>query len=80
MQNKMEMVEFIQHFAEQFEEIDASVFTPELKFRDLDEWSSLLALSVMAMINEEYDVCISAREMVNANTIQELYNTVQSHM
>lgn len=76
----MEMIEFIQHFAEQFDETEASVFTPETKFRDLDEWSSLLALSVMAMINEEYDVCISAQEMVNANTIQELFNTVQSHL
>ena len=74
------MTEFIQHFAEQFDETEASVFTPETKFRDLDEWSSLLALSVMAMINEEYDVCISAQEMVNANTIQELFNTVQSHL
>lgn len=76
----MEMTEFIQHFAEQFDETEASVFTPETKFRDLDEWSSLLALSVMAMINEEYDVCISAQEMVNSNTIQELFNTVQSHL
>jgi len=76
----MEMNEFIQHFAEQFEETEESVFTPDTKFRDLDEWSSLLALSVMAMVNEEYDVCLSATEMVNANTIQELFDTVQSHL
>jgi len=76
----MEMTEFIQHFAEQFDETEASVFNPETKFRDLDEWSSLIALSVMAMVNEEYDVCLSADEMVNANTIQELFDTVQSHL
>jgi len=76
----MEMNEFIQHFAEQFEETEASIFTPDTKFRDLDEWSSLIALSVMAMVNEEYDVCLSAIEMVNANTVQDLFNTVQSHL
>lgn len=76
----MDEKKFIQNFADQFDETEASVFTLETKFRDLDEWSSLVALSVMAMINEEYDVCISAEEMVNANTIQELFNTVQSHL
>lgn len=76
----MDEKKFIRNFADQFEETEASVFTLETKFRDLDEWSSLVALSVMAMINEEYDVCISAEEMVNANTIQELFNTVQSHL
>lgn len=76
----MDEKKFIQNFADQFEETEVSVFTPDLNFRDLDEWSSLVALSVMAMINEEYDVCISAEEMVNANTIQELFNTVQSHL
>lgn len=76
----MDEKKFIQNFADQFYETEASVFTLETNFRDLDEWSSLVALSVMAMINEEYDVCISAEEMVNANTIQELFNTVQSHL
>jgi len=75
----MEMNEFIQHFAEQFEETEESVFTPETKFRDLDEWSSLIALSVMAMVDEEYDVQLKADEMRNANTIQELFDKVQSH-
>lgn len=76
----MEMNEFIQHFAEQFEETEESVFTPETKFRDLDEWSSLIALSVMAMVDEEYDVQLKADEMRNANTIQELFDKVQSHL
>lgn len=74
------MEEFIKNFAEQFDETDAAVFTPELKFRELEEWSSFLALGIMAMIKSEYDVAITADEMRNANTIQELYDTVQKHL
>ena len=76
----MEIKEFVQNFAEQFDETDVAVFTPELNFRELEEWSSFLALGIMAMIKSEYDVAITADEMRNANTIQELYDTVQKHL
>lgn len=76
----MEINEFVQNFAEQFDETDSAVFTPELAFRELEEWSSFLALAIMAMIKSEYDVAISADEMRNANTIQELYDTVKQHL
>jgi len=46
----MNITEFIQHFAEQFDETDPSVFTPETVFHDLDEYSSLMALSIIAMV------------------------------
>lgn len=74
----MELNEFIENFANQFEETDASVFTAETEFRTLDEWSSLIALSIMAMIDEEYDIQLKADEMRKANTIHELFNIVSS--
>ena len=45
--------EFVELFAEQFDETDASEITADKNFRDLDEWSSLIGLSVIAMIDEE---------------------------
>lgn len=76
----MELNEFIAHFAEQFEETDASVFTPETVFHELDEYSSLIALSIIAMIDEEYDVQIKGDDMRAAVTIEDLYNTVKSKL
>lgn len=76
----MELNEFIENFANQFEETDASVFTAETEFRTLDEWSSLIALSIMAMIDEEYDIQLKADEMRKANTIHELFNIVSSRV
>lgn len=74
----MELNEFVAHFAEQFEETEMSVFTPETRFRELEEWSSVLALSIIAMIDEEYDITIKGVDMKAANTINELFEIVKS--
>ncbi len=76
----MDINEFIQHFAEQFDETDINEFTPETVFHDLDEYSSLVALSIIAMVNEEYDVTLKGNDMSAAVTIEDLYNTVKSKM
>lgn len=76
----MDIKEFIQNFADQLDDTDVSVLTPETRFRELDEWSSLTALTVMAMCSDEYDVELTADEMRGANTIKDLYETVNSHL
>lgn len=76
----MELNDFIKNFASQFDETEIILFKPETKFRDLDEWSSLTALSVIAMIDEEYEVTLKGEEMQKAQTIQELYNIVKSKL
>lgn len=74
----MELQDFVEKFAEQFEETEASVFTPETKFHELEEWSSLTALSIIAMVDEEYDVTLKGDDVRNAVTIQELFNVVSN--
>ncbi len=76
----MDLNEFVAHFAEQFDATDASVFTPETRFRDIDEWSSLIGLSVIAMVDEEYDVTLKGDDVKNSNTILDLYNIVSSKL
>lgn len=76
----MEINGFIQNFADQFEDTELDVFTPETNYRDLDEWSSLIALSVLAMIDEEYDVQLKGEEMRATKTIQELFDLVSSKL
>ena len=74
----MKLNEFVAHFAEQFEDTEKSVFTPETKFRELEEGSSIMALSIIAMVDEEYDVTLKGAEMKAANTIAELFEIVKS--
>lgn len=74
----MELQEFVQNFANQFDDTDAELFTPSTKFRDLEEWSSLIGLSIILMIDEEYGITIGADEMKQAQTIEELFNIVKA--
>jgi acyl carrier protein len=73
----MEIKEFIEHFAEQFDETDISEFKPETVFHDLEEYTSLIALSIILMVDEEYSVTIDGNEMKSCVTIQDLFNLVQ---
>ncbi len=74
----MEIREFIEKFAAQFDDTDASVFTPTTKFKELDEWSSLIALSLIAMADEEYDVTLKGDDIRNATTVEDIFNTIKA--
>lgn len=74
----MEIKDFIENFAAQFDDTDASMFTPETVFHELDEYSSLIALSIIAMVDEEYDVALKGDDMRSAVTIEDLFNIVKS--
>ena len=76
----MVLKDFIENFAAQFDDTDASEFKGETKFRELDEWSSLIALSVIAMVDEEYEVTLKGDDMRAANTIEELYQIVKGKL
>ena len=68
---------FIENFAEQFDETDVSVFTAETRFKELDDWSSLVALSVIAMIDEEYNKSLKSDDLLKSETIQDLYERIK---
>ena len=70
--------EFVALFAEQFDDTDPSEITSTTVFHDLDEWSSLIGLSVIAMIDEEFDVVVKGDEMRSAVTVEDLYKVIVS--
>ena len=74
----MEIKDFVQNFADQFDDKEANLFTAGTKFRELEEWSSLIALSVILMVDEEYGITIEGKDIENVGTIEELFNTIES--
>lgn len=76
----MEINEFVQNFAEQFDDIDTSDFNPDTDFRANDEWSSLTALSVIAMVDEVYNVKLTGEDIRNSKTVSEVYEKVKARM
>jgi acyl carrier protein len=75
----MELQEFITKFAEQFDDSESAKLQATTEFRTLDEWSSMIALSVIAMIDDEYEVSIKRNDIRSAKTIGDLYNTVKAY-
>lgn len=74
----MELQEFVQNFAEQFDETDFNEVNANTVFKELEEWSSLIALSVIAMIDEEYEIALKGDDILNAVTVEDLFNIVKS--
>ena len=73
----MDIKDFVNNMAEQFYDTDASEFTPDTEFKALEEWESLTALTVIAMIDKEYGVTVSGKDIREAETIEDLFNRVQ---
>ncbi len=74
----MEIKDFIKNFAEQFEDTDASEIQAETKFKELDEWSSLIALCVIGMVDEEYNITLKGEDIRNSVTVEDLFNAVKA--
>ena len=73
----MDIENFITLFKEQFDFMDDNVvISEETAFRDLEDWDSLVALSVIAMIDENYSVSISGDDIRNSNSIKDLHDLV----
>ena len=76
----MEIKKFIENFAEQFDDTELSEFKPETVFHELDEYTSLIALSIIAMVDEEYGVALNANDMSTSVTIEDLFNKVKAKL
>ena len=74
------MAEFIKNFSAQWDETDASEFTPECEFHELEEWSSLVGLAILNMFAKKYGVKVAPAELKAAVTIEDVYNLVQSKL
>lgn len=76
----MELKDFIENFVAQFDDTDASEIKAETVFKELEEWSSLTALSVIAMVDEEYDVKVKGDDIRKSQTVNDLFMIVKSRI
>jgi len=72
----MEISNFIENLKSVFEGTDPGLLTPDCNYKNLGEWSSLIALSVIAMVDEEYNVAIKGEDIRNSETIQQLFDII----
>jgi acyl carrier protein len=68
----MELKEFVGKFAECFNDRKVEI-TASTRFKELEEWSSMLALIVIATIDSDYKITITAEDIAAAETVEDLY-------
>ena len=74
----MELNEFIEKFAEQFEDTDPSEITAETNYRDLDEWSSLVGMMVIAFVKTDMGKTVTGDELKACKSVEQLYNHIMA--
>lgn len=74
----MTLEEFIGHFGDEMDEMPEGGIHPETVFKDLDEWSSLVALSIISMVDEEYDKVLTPSDIRGSETIKDLWELIEA--
>lgn len=76
----MTLDEFVKHFCDELDDTDITTISASTDFKNIDEWDSLVALSIIAMIDEEFEVRFTGNDMIASKTIEDLYNLVISRL
>lgn len=67
------MDKFLELMGELFEETPIDQIILTAKFKNLEEWDSLIALSLIAIFDSEYNLRLSGDQIRSANTLEDLY-------
>jgi acyl carrier protein len=74
----MEITTFLQNFVSVLDDTDEALITNETVFRDLDEWDSLTALSLIAMVDEEYSLKLTGDDIKTSTTLQDIFEKIKN--
>lgn len=72
----MNIKDFIKKIEEEFEDLQPNTLEPTDILNEKFTWDSINALIFLAHVNVEYDVEINAEELIQSETVQDLYNLV----
>ncbi len=76
----MDIQLFLQQIADQFDDTDSSSITLATEFKKLEDYSSLTALNIISMIDDEYDIILKGEDLRNSTTVEDLYNAVKAKL
>jgi acyl carrier protein len=76
----MNINDFIKQIEEEFDDLKPGILKPETKFRQAFEWNSINALILIAMVKTEYDVTLTADDLVKAKTVNDIYRIIEARV
>ena len=74
----MQSEEFTQKFALCFHQTEPATINAETKFRELEEWGSMLALIVIAMVDADFGKTLTSEDLKSVTTVDELFEVVKN--
>ena len=74
----MTIFNFLQKLSNVFDETDVSDLKPETIFRDIEEWDSLTALTLIAMVDEEYSVKLTGDDIKSSKTLNDIFEVIKN--
>ncbi|MEI6122638.1 MAG: acyl carrier protein [Bacteroidota bacterium] len=72
----MNIADFILKIENEFEDLEPGKMKPESRFREIFDWNSVNALTMIALVDSEYDVMLVAEDFQKSKTVQDLFNIV----
>ena len=74
----MELQVFVEQMRDLFEDTNPNEILAETHFQDLDEWGSLAALGIIALVKTEYERNITGKEIRACITVEDLFNHIKN--
>ena len=74
----MQLEDFVQKIAACFHQTEPASITAATRFRELEEWGSMLALIMIAMIDSDFNKTMTAEDLKSVNTVAELFEVVKN--
>jgi acyl carrier protein len=68
---------FIEKLEEEFDELEAGSLKPSTNYREIENWGSMHALIIIALVDTEFDVSIGGADLRTTESIQDLYDLVK---
>lgn len=68
--------QFLQQFYKIFEDIPEKSLTLQTVYKDLDEWDSLIVLSIIVHFEQNFQLVISPQSLFDNNTFEDLFNSL----
>lgn len=72
--------EFIVNIERELDDLEPGTLSPNVYYRDLESWSSMYALIIIAYVDAEFDVTLTGEDLRKCNTISDLYLLIKSRI
>ncbi len=76
----MNIQELLNQIEAEFEEIEKGTLQANSSIRDMEGWSSMHALILIALVDNHYDVLLTGEELKSVLTVQDLFEVISKRI